>query len=163
VYIEAEPIAAGTLAGTVKGRLAGRTEKTLYIKPDARTQYADVATVLDAARTAGVDATILVTGRREMGPAGGLQVSVGSSLPSGAESAVVRVLSSAQQNPTLTINDEQIPWSALQDGLKQLLQNRTEKVAFVNADGQLPFSQVVQVIDVCMAMGARVVLVVARV
>ena len=50
---------------------------------------------------------------------------------------------------------------ALQKGirLRQLYQNHSKKVVLLNADGLLPFRNVVHVINVCRSTGARVFLV----
>jgi biopolymer transport protein ExbD/biopolymer transport protein TolR len=163
LYFGINPIAPAALAEKVKGSLSNRTAQKLYIKADAGTPYADVEKVLDAARTAGVEAPTLLTAQRESEPRSlvpprGLEVLVGSPWPTGVESTVVQVVNSGQQWPTLKINNEQIPWATLQSTLRQLLQNRREKVVLVKADGRLPFAHVVQVIDMCWATGAKVVL-----
>jgi biopolymer transport protein ExbD len=163
VYVEAVRIAPGALADRLKSRLAGQREGRSYIKADARTPYADVATVLEAARTAGIEAPILLTARRESEPGkrvslDGLEVFVGPPFPSGAESPVVQVLNSGPQRPTLTVNNEPIAWATLPSTLGQLLQNRGEKVVLVKAEGRARFAQVVQAIDLCRSTGAKVVL-----
>jgi biopolymer transport protein TolR len=65
VYFGTERVNLDTLAGTVKSALSNRTEKTLYIKADARTSYASVAKVIDAVRISGVEALNLLTAQRE--------------------------------------------------------------------------------------------------
>jgi len=162
VYVEVDRIAPGALADKLKSSLANR-KGTLYIKADARTRYADVATVLEAARTAGIEAPILLTARRGLEPGrrvalDGLEVFVGQPLPSGAESTVVQVLNSGQQSPTLTINNEQIAWATLPSTLGRLFQNRSEKVVLLTADGRSRFAHVVQAIDLCRSAGAKVIL-----
>ena len=59
----------------------------------------------------------------------------------------------------LKINKEQIPGAALPSALRQLLQNRSEKLVLVKAEGILPFADVVNVTDLCRSTGAKVVLV----
>jgi hypothetical protein len=121
--------------------------------------------VLDAVRKAGVTAPNLLTAQHEtpepgkLVPPKGLEVLVGPSLPSGAESSVVQVLNSRQRWPVLKINNEEIPWATLESRLRQLFTNRSEKVVLVKADGLLPFARVVHVIDVCRSTGAQVFLV----
>jgi biopolymer transport protein ExbD len=164
VYFGVDPISPPVLAEKVKGGLSKRTEKKLYIKADARTPYANVVKVLDAVRTAGVQAPNLLTaqpGSPEPGtlvPPKGLEVLVGPPLPSGSETIVAQVLNSGQRRPTLKINNEHIPWATLQSTLRQLFQNRSEKVVLVKAQGVLPFADVVEVTDMCRSMGAKVVL-----
>ena len=164
VYLGINPSTPAALAEQIKSRLSGREQK-VYIKADARAPYADVVTVLGAARTAGVEAPILLTTQPESPEPGtvaapkGLEVLVGPPSPSGSESTVVELLNSEQRWPTLKVNHEQIPWAALESTLSKLLQNRTEKVVLVKANGRLPFAQVVHVIDMCRSTEAHVVLV----
>jgi biopolymer transport protein ExbD len=163
VYLGINPSIPAALAEQIKSRLSGREQK-VYIKADARAPYADVVTVLGAASTAGVEAPILLTTQPESPEPGtvvapkGLEVLVGPPSPSGSESTVVEVLNSEQRWPTLKINHEQIPWATLESTLSKLLQNRTEKVVLVKANGRLPFAQVVHVIDMCRSTEANVVL-----
>jgi biopolymer transport protein TolR len=164
VYLGINPSTPAALAEQVKNRLSNRQQK-FYIKADARAPYADVVTVLGAASTAGVEAPILLTTQQEspqpgtVVPPKGLEVLLGPPSPSGSVSTVVQVLNSGQRWPTLKINNEQIPWAALDGTLSKLLQNRSEKVVLVKANGLLPFAQVVHVIDMCRSTGANVVLV----
>jgi len=165
VYFGVNPISPAALAEKLKGVLSNRTEKKLYIKADARTPYANVVKVLGALRTAGVEAPNLLTAQPDSSEPGtlvppkGLGVLVGLPLPSGSEAIVVQVLNSGQRWPMLKINTEQIPGAALPSALRQLLQNRSEKLVLVKAEGILPFADVVNVTDLCRSTGAKVVLV----
>ena len=49
------------LAGKVKDLQTGRTDKTVYIKADARARFSSVTDVIDNLRTAGVDQLGLLT------------------------------------------------------------------------------------------------------
>jgi biopolymer transport protein ExbD len=164
VYLGINPSTPARLAEQVKSRLSNREQK-VYIKADARAPYADVVTVLGAVSTAGVEAPILLTTQQESPEPGtvvspkGLEVLVGPPSFSGSVSIVVQVLNSGQRWPTLKINNEPIPWAALPSTLSKLLQDRSEKVVLVKANGLLPFAQVVHVIDMCRSTEARVVLV----
>src|ERR1700756_196069 len=150
VYVGVNPISSAALAEKVRGDLSNRTEKKLYIKAGARTPYANVVNVLDAVRTAGVEAPNLLTVQRDSSEPGtlvppkGLEVLVGPPLPSGSEAIVVRVLNSGQRRPTVKINNEHIPWATLQSTLREFFQNRNEKVVLVKAQGVLPFKDVVE-------------------
>jgi len=165
VYFGVDPISAAGLAEKVKGGLPNRTEKKLYIKADARTPYANVVKVLDAVRTAGVEAPNLLTAQRESSEPGtlvppkGLEVLVGQRLPPGSEATVVQVFKSGQGRPALKINNQRIPWAVLQGTLRQLFQNQSEKVVLVKAEGIVPFADIVDVTDVCHSTGAKVVLI----
>jgi biopolymer transport protein ExbD len=163
VYFGIDPITPAALAE--EPGLSSRAEEKLYIKADARTLYANVAKVLNALRTAGVTAPNLLTAQHDTPEPGkpvppkGLEVLVGPPFPSGTESTVVQMLNSGERQPRLKINNEDIPWANLESRLRQLYQNHSEKVVLLNADGQLPFSNVVHVIDVCRSTGAKVILV----
>jgi biopolymer transport protein ExbD len=103
VYVGIGLTTTAALAERVKGGLSNRTEKKLYIKADARTPYASVARVLDALRTAGVEAPNLLTaqtGSSEPGTlvsAKGLEVSLGPRLASGSKAVVLQVAKSGQR------------------------------------------------------------------
>ena len=127
VYFGITPVSPDGLAEKVKSALSSDTAARVYVKGDARTPYARVEEVLDALRTAAVDATALLTSQRDSSdngsfmPPKGLAVRIGPSSP------------------------------RLQDG--------SDKVVQVNAGGQLPFGDVVHVIDVCRSAGAKIFLV----
>jgi biopolymer transport protein ExbD/biopolymer transport protein TolR len=65
VYFGVAPISPAALTEKVRDGLSNRTERKLYIKADARTPYANVVKVLDAMRTAGVEAPNLLTAQRD--------------------------------------------------------------------------------------------------
>jgi biopolymer transport protein ExbD/biopolymer transport protein TolR len=160
VYLGIDPITPAALA-----RKPGLSNAELYIKADARTSYSNVAKVLEAVRTAGVTAPNLLTGQDERPEPGKLltpkrlEALSGPPLPAGAKSTVVQMLNSGQQWPLLKINNEEIPWANLESRLRQLYPNHSEKVVLLNADGVLPYGNVVHVIDVCRSAGAKVFLV----
>ncbi len=78
--------------------------------------------------------------------------------PAASQPTHVQLINSGEHTPILKINNRQIPVANLQNMLAQIFQNRPEKVIMVKADGQLPFADVVQVIDACHSAGAKVVL-----
>lgn len=137
-------------------------DQKLYIKADARAQYADVERVLLAARAAEFFAPVLLTAQAEAHPNDtsvpptGLEVGVGSPPPSA--SVTVQILTSNPEQPTLKINNEQIKSPNLQDRMKDSLGKQSEQWVVVTADGKLPFAQVVHVIDLCRSAGAKVIL-----
>ncbi|MGA9979895.1 MAG: biopolymer transporter ExbD [Candidatus Sulfotelmatobacter sp.] len=161
VYLGTDPITPAALAGEMKNPPRDRQQK-LYIKADARTPYADVMRVLEAARAAGVAAPTLLTAQQES-PAPGTIVSpkgleVLLDAPSSSSSILVQVLSSEQARPTLKVNSQDVAPAKLQGTLAQLLQNRSEKMVLMNSSGAVSFADVAHVIDVCRSVGARVVL-----
>jgi biopolymer transport protein ExbD len=163
VYFGIDPITPAALAKKLGP--SHRAEERLYIKADARTPYANVAKVLDAVRRAGVTAPNLLTAQHETPEPGkpvppkGLEVLVGPPLPSGAESTVVQMFNSGERQPFLKINNQDIPWANLESRLRQLQQNHSLKHVLLNADGLLPYGDVVHVIDVCWSTGTKVLLV----
>ena len=56
-----EMVGVDQLAGKVKDLQTNRTDKTVYIKADARARFASVTDVIDNLRTAGVDSVGLLT------------------------------------------------------------------------------------------------------
>jgi len=162
IYFGINPIATTALTERVKSDISNREQK-LYIKADARTPYANVVKVLEAARSAGVAAPVLLTTQSEPAAPGtivspkGLEVLV-EPPPSGSQSAVVQV-STGQHGLTLSINNQPVAWANLRSALRQALQNRGEKVVSVKADETLPFADVVRVIDACGSAGAKTSLV----
>jgi biopolymer transport protein ExbD len=165
VYVGIGLTTTAALAERVKGGLSNRTEKKLYLKADARTRYASVARVLDALRTAGVEAPNLLTaqtGSSEPGTlvsAKGLEVSLGPRLAPDSEAVVLQVAKSGQRLPRLKVNDDPVPWEALQSALRLLFQNRSDRVVLLKAEGTLPFADVVMAADMCRSTGTEVVLV----
>jgi biopolymer transport protein ExbD len=173
-----DPVSPAALADEMKARPRNREQK-LYIKADARAPYADVEKVLQAGHTALFDAPVLLTsqpGRIESGPiesgstesrsseAGTMASPKGLEVllvpPAGSQPTEVHIGNSGQHTPILSINSRQIPWANLQNMLTQFFQSHPEKVILVKADGQLPFADIVHVIDVCHSVGAKIVLVV---
>jgi biopolymer transport protein TolR len=63
-----DPSQLGTL---VREKLADKTDKTIYVRADARAQYRTVEDAIDDVRTAGVEEVGLLTQRREGNLAGG--------------------------------------------------------------------------------------------
>ena len=68
------------LTNKIKDRIANRTDKTVYVRADARAKYKFVVDVVDNVRAAGVDALGLLTEQRKQtnnpppaAPASGLQ------------------------------------------------------------------------------------------
>jgi biopolymer transport protein TolR len=83
VYLGTDLIGPADLADKVKSELATRADRSLYVKADARTPYANVVAVLDAVRTSGVQKLTLLTDQRRPREAGKLVT------PTGLEMLVV--------------------------------------------------------------------------
>ncbi len=65
IYLGSEQIAIEDLKNQVQDVVATRTDKTVYIKSDARAKYGKVTAVVDEVRTAGVDQIGLLTDKVE--------------------------------------------------------------------------------------------------
>jgi biopolymer transport protein ExbD len=164
VYLGLDPADPSTLAGGITQALSNQMEKKLYIKADARVPYAPVAKILSAARSAGVREPDLLTTQTNPRPSAipvppaGLQVLVGPRLSSDSEAIVVQQTFSQESRPVLQINGKPVLPANLQAKLAQLLQKSGGKFVQIEADGRLPFADVVNLIDVCRSVGAKVVL-----
>ncbi len=159
LYFGIDPVTPASLADEMK-RLPRSREQKLYIKADARAPFADVERALAAGHEVAFESAVFLTSQPEapapgtMLPPKGLEVMLGPL----SDSIVVQVSNGGREGTTLKINNRQIPGAALQTTLTQLLQNRSEKIVAVNADGQLPFADVARVIDSCRSAGAKIAL-----
>ena len=61
----------GELGSLVRDKLEDKTDKTIYVRADARAQYKVVEDAIDDVRTAGVEEVGLLTQRREGNQIGG--------------------------------------------------------------------------------------------
>jgi biopolymer transport protein ExbD len=84
-YLRANRVAPSALANNVQTLLATQTDKTLYIKADARVPYARLVEVIDTLRQSGVEGLTLLTEQQD--PADQRQRFVS---PKGLELRVVR-------------------------------------------------------------------------
>lgn len=64
-YLGVDRVTASALTGRVKTLLSARTDKTLYIKADARVPYARVVEVIDAVHNSGVEALTFLTAQQD--------------------------------------------------------------------------------------------------
>ena len=127
------------LSERVRTQLANDPGKRVYFKADARAPYSSVAGVLDALRTAGVNAPILLTSQPNQTnaryvPPVGLEVK----LPPTPEAALEVTLPAS---------------------IAELRQHaRRDQPVVLEADGAMPFGEVVQTIDEYRGVGAEVFL-----
>jgi len=162
IYLGIAPVSGAALATGLKSSL--RLKKKLYVKADARTLYANVVNVLNAASEADFESLTLLTSQPEPPQPGaimtpkGLEVRVGPRSHYGPGVASVNLLSSGEQWPEVTINNKQVAWASLQTALANVLRKQSRKVVLINADGKLPFSDVVKLTDMCRSQEAEVVL-----
>jgi biopolymer transport protein ExbD len=162
-YLGVDPVTPDPLTDKIKHAVAFRAEKKVYIKADARSQYAEVEKVLSAVRKAGVQTPVLLTAQREVVqtevPPKGLEVLTGPQVDSKSLAILIQVLSSGQKSPTLMVNDERVSWTDLPSILGRLTKAHAVDVVQVRADDSLPFSDVARVIDISRSAGAIVALV----
>jgi biopolymer transport protein ExbD len=145
VFLEITTVTTAQLPERLKAQLAGHPGMRVYLKGDARTPYSTVAEVLDALRTAGVNAPILLTSQHDSTSASyvppmGLEVQVPPRAPDAAESV------------TLKTGNGQTSDAELRQHA------RRNRPVVLQADGTAPFGDVVHAVDVCRAEGATVIL-----
>ena len=71
VFLGQNRVDPSQLGSLVRDKLADKTDKTIYVRADARAQYRAVEDAIDEVRTAGVEEVGLLTQRRENNLAGG--------------------------------------------------------------------------------------------
>lgn len=161
IYFGTEAVTSEQLLEEMKTHPRNREAK-LYLKADARVPYATVKRALQAAKEVMFDDAVLLTKQPES-PALGMMVppkgfDVLLAPPASSTAVVVQVSSSGQNAPELKVNDSAVSAANFQTALNQALQNRSDKAVVVNADPQLPFAHVVQIIDAVRSVGAKIVL-----
>ncbi|MGZ7103607.1 MAG: ExbD/TolR family protein, partial [Candidatus Angelobacter sp.] len=159
IYFGTQAVTAEQLSQEMKTHPRNRNAK-LYIKADARAPYATVKKTLQAAKELNLDNAVLLTKQPEA-PALGMMVppkGFDVLLTPPSEAVVVQVSSSGQRAPELKVNNSAVSVANLQAALNQALQNRSQRLVVVHADPQLPFAEVVHVIDAARSVGATAVL-----
>ncbi len=68
VYFGTDRIEPDKLTEKIKDKLSNRTDKTVYVKADARAKFGNVVEVVDDVRSAGVDKLGLLTDQRKALP-----------------------------------------------------------------------------------------------
>ena len=70
VYLRDDRLPTPALADRVRSTLSTRSEKTLYIKADARVPYARLVEVIDALQTSGVEGLTLLSTQQDVADQG---------------------------------------------------------------------------------------------
>jgi biopolymer transport protein ExbD len=145
VFLEVTTVTPAQLSAKVKAQLNGHPGKRVYLKGDARTPYSTVVEVLDALRTAGVNAPILLTSQHDSTnasyvPPMGLEVLLPPPAPDAAQSVILKA-------GDVQASDAELKRHA-----------RRNRPVVLQADGTAPFGDVVHAVDVCRAEGAKVFL-----
>lgn len=162
VYLGTDPIAPSALADRIRQSISGLTVIKIYIKADARAPYAIVANVIGQFQKAGVSTFSFLTAQRDDSgimpvPPKGLAVRIGRPDPS-LSPVSIRLVGAGLQS-TLKVNGKSIPEAGLRAELTGVLRDRVKKTVSVQADGRLPFVEVVKVMDIARSAGADVYLV----
>ncbi len=71
IFLGQNRVDPSQLGSLVRDRLADKTDKTIYVRADARAQYRTVEDAIDDVRTAGVEEIGLLTQRKQGNLAGG--------------------------------------------------------------------------------------------
>lgn len=145
VYLEVTTVTPAQLSEKVKAELEGHPGKRVYLKGDARAPYSTMAEVLDALRTAGVNAPILLAAQHD-------STDTSYVLPKGLEVLLATPAPDAAKSLTLKVGNGQ----ASDTELTQHAQR--DKQVVLQVDGTVPFGEVVHAVDVCRATGAKVFL-----
>jgi biopolymer transport protein ExbD len=70
-----------------------------------------------------------------------------------------QILIEVTPNGTIQVNRQVVPFPALEEHLRGLLEKRTEKTVFVMAPGELKYGQVMPLLDTALGVGARIAVV----
>ena len=153
-----QPVTVGSLTEEMKST-PRRREARLYVKADARAPFDAVKQALHAAQKVWFETAVLLTEQQPHASDGavvapqGLEVSL--ALPS-ATATLVELHNSGRPTPALRVNDRELPWSELQAALMQASEGGRVKQVVLEADGSLPFDEIVRVIDVSRSLTAKV-------
>jgi biopolymer transport protein ExbD/biopolymer transport protein TolR len=71
VFLGQNKVDPSQLGSLVRDKLADKTDKTIYVRADARAQYKVVEDAIDDVRTAGVESVGMLTQKREGNSSGG--------------------------------------------------------------------------------------------
>lgn len=155
LFFGVKPVTEQSLPQEMRATPRSREAK-LYIKADARAPFSAVKQALHAAHENLFETAVLLTeqpqhaaGEEIVSPVG-LEVRLG--LPS-AKASVVQLHSSGSPVPALKVNDQGTSWSNLENALQRV---QERKLVVVEADGDLPFAEVVKAVDLSRSLGASV-------
>jgi biopolymer transport protein ExbD len=175
VFLGRDKVDPAQLGSHIRDKLANKTDKTIYLRADARAQYRDVENAIDAMRNAGAEEVGLVTqGKEDAQPEDrlwtgnpliksvGLEVFIPSppQLPGRGSSLqdsiiVVQVIYRPNATPAYKINAADVEHDELQSKLTEIYAHRAERVMFVKGDDNLRFSDIADVIDIGSASNAE--------
>jgi biopolymer transport protein ExbD len=168
VFLGQNKVDPAQLGGLIRDKLANKTDKTIYLRADARAPYRDVESAIDAMRIAGAEEVGLLAQRKEDTQLGdrlwtgnpllksvGLEVSFPSPPETRARAwrndertVVVHVIYRPNAAPAYKLNAADVAHAELQSKLGAIFANLAERVMFVEGDDNLRFSDVADVIDI---------------
>jgi len=159
LYFGLDPVTSSELSDKMQSRPRNRYQR-LYIKADARAPFADVIRVLTAAHEVYFNGVVFLASQASPAsgavvPPMGLEVQVG---PHSNKATIVVQINAGQPSPTLELNDQPIAATSLPDSLRRLLENQRDTPVLVKTSGPVSFAPVLQVIDICHSIGAKVML-----
>jgi biopolymer transport protein ExbD/biopolymer transport protein TolR len=64
-YLGGDPVPATNLADRVRSLVSTRSDKTLYIKADARVSYSRLVEIIDAVQTSGITGVTFLTAQQD--------------------------------------------------------------------------------------------------
>jgi biopolymer transport protein ExbD len=168
VFVGREKVDHAQLGGFIRDKLANKTDKTIYLRADARAQYRDVKNVIDATRSAGAEEVGLLTKKEEdtqlenslwignpLLKSVGLKVSFPTPPKTQARGSsplhrtiVVHVIYHPNAAPAYKIDAADVAHDELQPKLTDIYANRAERVMLVKGDDNLYFSDIAEVVDI---------------
>jgi biopolymer transport protein ExbD len=77
------------------------------------------------------------------------------------EQVTVSVFLGTDRTPVFLVNSKEIPFDKLKDSVSRELQGRSERVAYVEGDSNVPWADVADVIDTIEGLHCRVILLTA--
>lgn len=172
VYLGSDRIDIGDLSPRVRGMLADKVVKEVYIRADKRAYFRTVEDVIDSLRAADVDYVGFLVGSKNADAQQGdnqfpqfsrglglivlspsmLKEHFPKRLPESLDR--VTILRGPTGAPVYKINQTDVQKAELLPRLTEMYKNRAERVLFIRADNDLYFAYVAEVIDI--ANGADV-------
>jgi len=172
VFLGSDQTNLSDLSSRVRGMLAYKADKEVYIRADMRARFRAIGDVIDSLRAADVEYVGLLVLRKNADPQQGYrqfpQYSTGLGLivlsPSMLKEHLpkripesmdrVTILRGPTGAPVYKINRTEVQKAELLPRLTEMYKNRAERVLFIRADDDFWFAYVAEVMDI--AKGADV-------
>jgi biopolymer transport protein ExbD len=135
-----------------------RRDAKLYVKADARSTFSSLKSALGPVRTADFEQVVFLTSQSASAsssgivPPNGIEVQIAP----GRHDVALRISSSPQGPPTVTLNDKTVEWSELGSTLRK--QVHPGQTVLVEASDAVRFTDLMKVIDAAHAGQAAVAL-----